>query len=363
MDYAARRAALQTLTGTDAIAIVPGANMHYFTGLDFHLSERPIIALFTQTDTAFIIPQLEVPQLTRQPDLEPRLFVWTDAEGYEGAFNAAVEALGLRGGLLGVDEANMRVFEWLAFEQADPTLRLRSLGQALRGIRSHKTADEVAAMQQAITLSEAALEKLVAWVTPGKTEREIAAQLDALLVEAGSQGLAFGSLVQTGPNSALPHGGVTDRAVGVGEFLLIDFGGRYAHYPADITRTFCVGAPSEDMRRIYDAVLRANRAALAVTRPGVPCGAVDQAARAVIEEAGYGEYFIHRTGHGLGLEGHELPQVAPGVEDVLEEGMVFTIEPGVYVPGVGGVRIEDDVLVTADGARELTSFPRELRVL
>lgn len=363
MDYAKRRAKLANFKGVDVVALVPGANMHYFTGLDFHLSERPVVALVAGEDIAFIIPELEVPQLSRQPDMEARTFVWTDKDGYFGAFEEAVNALGLRGGMLGVDEATMRVFEWLAFENADPTLRLFKLGQPLRKIRSHKTPEELASMQKAIDISQQALDKLLSWVHPGHTEREIAAQLDGYLVEAGCQGLAFGSHVQTGPNSALPHGGVTDRALAMGDFLLIDYGGTFEHYPADITRTFSMGAPSEQMRTIYDTVLRANRAALAAVKPGVTCGEVDKAARSVIEAAGFGEYFIHRTGHGLGLEIHELPQIAEGVDDVLEPGMVFTIEPGIYIQGVGGVRIEDNVVVTDDGVRELTSYPRELRVL
>jgi Xaa-Pro dipeptidase len=364
MDTSARRAQL-AFDDVDVVAIVPGANMQYFVGLDFHLSERPIIALIASGGEAvsFIIPELEVPQLARVPDLEARTFVWNDTEGFAGAFAAALRELGLAGGRLGVDEATMRVFESMAFQAADPSAQIRPVGARLRGVRAVKSPEEVAAMQAAIDRSQAALDKLLAWFTPGKTERQIAAQLDIFLGEAGCQGLAFGSLIQGGPNSALPHGGVTDRAVENGDFLLIDYGGRFDHYPADITRTFSVGAPTGEMRAIYDAVLRANRAALEAARPGVPCGEVDRAARAVIEAAGYGAYFIHRTGHGLGLEGHELPQIASGVADVLKPGMVFTIEPGIYVPGLGGVRIEDDVVVTDDGVRELTSYPRELRVL
>jgi Xaa-Pro dipeptidase len=212
-------------------------------------------------------------------------------------------------------------------------------------------------------LSEEALDNLLAWVEPGMSERMIAAKLSVELEAHGSQGHAFTPLVQTGPNSALPHGFLSDRILQRDEFLLIDYGGRYENYPADITRTFCIGTPSEEMQKIYDTVRRANEAAIQAVKPGVTCGEIDKAAREVIEEAGYGQYFIHRTGHGLGLEGHELPQIAAGVEERLQPGMVFTIEPGIYIPNLGGVRIEDNVAVTDSGVDVLTSYPKQLEIV
>ena len=362
--YIERQEKLRGVRGVDAVALVPGANLVYFTGLHFHLSERPIVALFMPGgEAAFIVPELELPQLNARPDLAARTFVWTDAGGFEGAFGEAVTALGLRGGTLGVDGMTMRVSEWLAFKRVDETLRVKPVERELIAIRARKTAEEVDAMRRAVRLSEKALETLLEEIKPGMTERAVAARLSELLRAQGGEGEAFGALVQTGPNSALPHGGVSDRALQEGEFLLIDFGGKVGGYPADITRTFCLGAPSEEMVRIHDAVLRANRAAVGAAEPGVPMGALDRAARGVIEEAGYGPLFIHRTGHGLGLEIHEpIPQIAAGVADLLEPGMAFTIEPGVYVPGLGGVRIEDDVVVTETGVEVLTGFSRGLAI-
>ncbi|MCU0498614.1 MAG: aminopeptidase P family protein [Anaerolineae bacterium] len=360
MDYAARRAKLKQLPDSDTIAIVPGANLHYFTGLNYHLSERPIIALFRDQELSMIVPQLEVPQLQQRNDLEARTFVWNDTDGYQGAFNSAVEALQIK--TLGVDEKTMRLFEWLAFLEADLNLKLEEHGYGLLLIRAQKEPAEVAAMREAIRISQAALDETLKQVQTGMSEREIGALLDQTLMTRGSQGLAFRALVQIGENSALPHGGVTDRVLKEGEFMLIDFGGMYEHYPADITRTFCLGTPTPEMQKIYDTVVAANQAAIAAIKPGVECGEVDQAARSVIEAAGYGEYFIHRTGHGLGLEVHELPQIAPGVEDRLLPGMVFTVEPGIYIPGLGGVRIEDNVLVTGTGVEVLTNYPYNLRL-
>ncbi len=362
MDYHARLNKLRQITGADAIALVPGANQKYFTGFDFHTSERPTIALWVDGDLSFIIPRLEVPQLNARHDVEVRTFIWTDEEGYEGAFRQAVETLGLQGKTIGVDDRTMRLFEWAGFAQADAGIRSHPVGLDLLLIRSQKDSAEIAAMRQAITISEQALNNILPRIQPGMTERDIASMLDNELLALGTQGFAFRALVQTGPNSALPHGGTTDRQLQEGEFLLIDYGGMYQQYPADITRTFCVGQPSAEMQKIYDTVLAANQAAIRAAGPGVTCGAVDKAARDVITAAGYGEYFIHRTGHGLGLEVHELPQMAGGVEQPLLPGMVFTVEPGIYIPGVGGVRIEDNVAITQDGVEVLTSFPYQLQL-
>lgn len=363
INYAQRQDKLRQIEGVDAVLIVPGANMRYFTGLNFHLSERPIIAFITPDGAlSLIAPQLEVPQLNVWPDLEARAFAWTDTDGYRGAFRQAIEELGLRGKTLGVDGMTMRVTEWLAFLEVDPSLRIKPVERDIIKIRAIKTPEEIELMRQATRRSEAALDKLLAWVQPGMTERQIAARLTDELAAQGCSGLAFESLVQTGPNSALPHGNTTDRVLQRDDLLLIDYGGTVDGYPADITRTFCLGTPTAEMQTIYDTVLAANEAAKAVVQPGVAMGAVDRAARDVIEAAGYGQYFIHRTGHGLGLDVHEpIPQIAAGVEDVLEAGMAFTIEPGIYIPGMGGVRIEDNVVVTAGGADVLTVYPRQLR--
>jgi Xaa-Pro dipeptidase len=360
MDYAQRREKLASLGDVDVVALVPGANMTYYTGLHYHLSERPIIALIAGDQLSLIVPELEVPQVMARSDLEARLFTWNDRDGYAGAFAEAVRELGLERATLGVDDQTMRVFEFLAFQDAAPAIRLHKVGTRLLNLRASKDSGEVEAMREAIRRSEAALDDLLAWVTPGVTERQIAAKLDTLLLEHGCHGLSFGTLIQSGPNSALPHGGVTDRPLTDQDFLLIDFGGKYNDYPADITRTVCLGTPTAEMQKIYDTVLAANRAAIAAAKPGVAWGDIDKAARTVINDAGYGDYFIHRLGHGLGLEVHELPQMAEGQTNTLQPGMIFTVEPGIYIPGIGGVRIEDNVVVTDSGVDVLTSYPRTL---
>lgn len=366
IDYKARHAQLAALArerGVDAVLLVPGSNMLYFTGLHTHTSERPIIALFTADGMSIIIPNLETPKVDSRPDLGARVFGWGDIEGYVGAFQAALDTLGLRGKRLGIDGMTMRVTEWLTFQQLDPTLTVVPVERDLIGIRAHKQPDEIAAMRSAIRIAEQALEQLTDWVQPGMSEALIARRLQDEMIALGAEGLAFDTLIQSGPNSSSPHGTVTDRKVAEGDFLLIDYGCTVDGYPSDITRTFVIGTPTDEMKTIYDTVLKANEAARAVAGPGVPMEAVDQAARSVIEAAGYGQYFTHRTGHGLGLDVHEpIPQIATGVKELLEPGMTFTIEPGIYIPGLGGVRIEDNMLVTDSGVETMTSFPRDWRV-
>ena len=361
IDYAARQAKLNGLA--DVAALVPGTSMQYFTGLDFHLSERPIIAFFMGERLSFIIPELEVPKLRDGlGDREIEIFQWTDEDWYEGAFIEAVQQLGLAGGSVGLDDMTMRAFEWLTLQRSAGRMGLQPirLGQDILKIRAIKEAGEIELIRAAIQLSERALASTLSQVQPGHTEREIADLLEKELIAAGAQGLSFSPLVLIGERAALPHGNSGDRQLGPDDTLLIDFGGLKGGYPADITRTFCFGQPSDQLNELYDIVLRANRAAIAVAGPGVPCQEVDRAAREIIMEAGYGDHFIHRLGHGLGLDVHELPQMANGVEEPLEVGMVFSVEPGIYLPDENGVRIEDLCLVTEDGVEVLTSFPRAL---
>lgn len=360
-DYLSRQSALKGIEGVDAVAIVPGANMTYFTGLSFFLSERPIIALFTEDGLSVILPKLEAPKLSERPDLDAHGFEWTDEEGYMGAIEKAVNDLGLRGKTIGVDGMTMRVTELFAFLRVDGSIGVKQIENDLTNIRAIKRPDEVDAMRRAIAVSEKALHNLLGWIKPGMTERQIAQRLSADMNALGGQGDAFSPLIQGGPNSAIPHGEMTDRPIQEGEAIIVDFGCKVDNYPSDITRTFCLGPIPAELQKIYDIVLKANEAGRNIAGPGIEMQAVDRATRSVIDAAGYGQYFIHRTGHGLGIDGHEpIPQIASGMTDLLKPGMAFTIEPGIYVPGFGGVRIEDNVVITDKGVEVLTSFPRTI---
>jgi Xaa-Pro dipeptidase len=253
----------------------------------------------------------------------------------------------------------MRVLELRALERVAPAIRFVSLEERLPGLRVRKDEREVAAMRRAIAITERALHNLIAQPLMGMTERQIASRLEREMMDAGADAVEF-VIVVGGPNSADPHAEPSDRLVRAGDFLTIDCGLRKDGYPSDITRTFVLGETSAEMVAIYEAVLRANSAGRLAVRAGVAAQDVDRAARRAIVDAGYGDRFIHRTGHGLGIEVHEPPYIVEGNEQRLEPGMVFTVEPGIYIPGLGGVRIEDNVVVTDRGVDCLTSFPREL---
>jgi len=232
-------------------------------------------------------------------------------------------------------------------------------------LRMTKDETEITCMRRAIDIAERALQRLLDEnaIRPGQTEQQVAADLQIALLREGGQGEAFSPIVVAGPNSALPHAGPSDRAMEAGDLVTIDWGAVYDGYRSDITRTFVLGRLAPEVEPIYDAVLAANEAARLAIRPGLPAQEVDRVARWAITVAGYGDYFTHRTGHGLGLETHEPPYMVEGNLDLLRPGMTFTVEPGIYVPGLGGVRIEDDVRVTEQGVETLTTLPRDLMIL
>jgi Xaa-Pro dipeptidase len=227
-----------------------------------------------------------------------------------------------------------------------------------------KDAAEIDAMQRAVKIAETALEATLAQVKVGMTERAVAGILIQELYNNGCDPeLPFLPIIAAGPNSANPHATVSDRKIAAGDLLLFDWGANVDGYFSDLTRTFAVGEISEEFKRIYEVVKLANQAGRVAAKPGAPCSAVDDAARKAITDAGFGQYFTHRTGHGLGMEAHEDPYMRAGNSLKLEPGMTFTVEPGIYLDGRGGVRIEDNVVITTDGARTLSSFPRELRMI
>ncbi|MBX7254130.1 MAG: Xaa-Pro peptidase family protein [Candidatus Promineofilum sp.] len=347
--------------GLDGVALMPGPNLFYVSGMHVHLSERPIL-LFVPADDApaIIIPTLEAMKAEAAGIPADRIFAWDDAEGYAGAFQRACAHLELTDYLLGVEALHMRVLEMQMLQRYAPGLQIAHAEPALSALRSVKDAAEIASMEKAIAVAERALQRILPRIKVGLSERQVAAMLTQELLASGADSIAFGPIVAAGPNAALPHATPTDRKLQRGDLLIIDWGVFVDDYPSDLTRTFAVGEIDPELRRIYNTVLLANEQARQATRPGVSGRDVDTAARDVIDDAGYGEYFIHRTGHGLGLEIHEPPDASPANRQPLAAGNVFTVEPGIYLPGRGGVRIEDNVVVTADGCRTLTSFPREL---
>ena len=352
--------------GVDCLALVPGFNLRYLTGKDFMLLERPLIAFIPadeDREPVLVIPSLEVPNWSSNAPFGARILPWDDETGpFEAMRQAATALSGLRS--MAVEFLRMRLLEHNLITESMPDALVVRGETVLSPLRVRKDAEEISSLRRAVAVAEAALEHVVADVMVGATEREMANRLTSALLMGGSEGIPFEALVQSGPRAALPHGRTGDRPLSASEILLIDFGATVGGYHSDITRTF-VAAPGSDarLREVYSVVQAANQAGRAAVRPGVSCHDVDRAARQVVEAAGYGEHFIHRTGHGLGLDIHEDPGIVAGNHTLIEEGMVFTIEPGVYLEGWGGVRVEDDVVVTSDGCESLTSFSRELRVV
>ena len=241
--------------------------------------------------------------------------------------------------------------------------RLVNVGARVGALRVVKDSDELQAMRRAAAIAEEALEAAVAGGLAGRTEREVAWAIEAAVHRAGGDDLAFPTIVATGPHGALPHAIPGDAVMAPGDLVVIDMGARLDGYHSDITRTFAVGEVDDDARAVYEVVLRAQLAGLAAVRDGVACRGVDAAARHVIEDAGYGASFGHGTGHGVGLEIHEQPRVGRLSGDRLASGAVITVEPGIYLEGRYGVRIEDTVVVTDGGCERLTVSAKGLRVV
>lgn len=237
---------------------------------------------------------------------------------------------------------------------------VQSVDQFVEDIRQVKDDEEIRRIEASQQLTDAAFDHILGFVRVGATEWDVALELEYFMRRNGSDGVAFPPIVASGPNSALPHAKVTHRAIGTGEFVKMDFGARVDGYCADMTRTVVVGTASERHREIYDAVLRANLAGIASVRAGRAGSAIDAAAREVITKAGFGELFGHGLGHGLGMEVHEAPTVGPRGKKSVLQNSVITIEPGVYEPGFGGVRIEDLVVVESERGRVLTRSPKDL---
>lgn len=348
----------------DALALNAGPTQTYFTGLHFHLMERPAVVLLSANQSpVMVLPEFEKAK-TADLGFDLRTVTYgEDPAEWQASFDKAAKLLG-SAKRIGVEELRLRVMELRYLEAAHKGAQFEAAEPLIAQMRARKDEGEVAAMQRAAEIAEAALEATLAKVKVGMTEKAIAAELIQQLYAHGCDPeLPFLPIVATGANSANPHATVSDRKVQTGDLLLFDWGANVDGYFSDLTRTFAVGEPDPELKRIYEVVKLANQAGRDAAKPGAPCSAVDDAAREVIEDSNYGKFFTHRTGHGLGLEPHEEPYMRAGNNLKLEPGMTFTVEPGIYLDGRGGVRIEDNVVITQDGARTLSSFPRDLRVI
>ncbi len=349
----------------DAVVVNPGASLKYLTGLDFHLMERPVILFIPKNEKPrIILPKLEAAKLeSLDSAIVPHLF-GDDPSQWGQVFQEALNAFQGKNMRVGVEPTRLRFLELSFLRQVLLDADFVDGSALFSGLRMHKDENEIKKMRKAAEIAENALLATLRKVRIGQTEKEIAAELLIQLYQHGSdQELPFAPIVSTGPNSANPHASPTDRKLAEGDLLLIDWGASFEGYASDITRCFFAGTPSDRLLDIAETVQRANHYAVSAGKMGMKAGEIDHIARQEIEESGYGDYFIHRTGHGLGMEAHEPPFIFADNDQILEKGMVFTVEPGIYLPGEGGVRIEDDVVVTEEGLLSLTSLPREVMTI
>jgi Xaa-Pro aminopeptidase len=336
----------------DALILTPGAAMRYLTGFSEPAFERLLCVIVTDAHPPlFITPALNAEQARANPAGISDIRAWTDSEGWEQAFRNVAGELGLGRARVGVDEYMPARFLLPAFDTISAE-RVAGAGPVFADLRSVKDADELAIMQRAANLTDRAYHAAAGACRPGITEAELARVVSDTIHEGGGE-LAFDTIVGSGPNSALPHHGAGNRRVEEGEIVLFDLGARVDYYCGDITRVVSMGPPASDASAIYDIVFKAHTDAVEAVRPSAPASAIDSVARASIESAGYGELFFHRTGHGIGLDDHEAPNIVQGNDARLQPGNCFSVEPGIYIAGRFGIRLENIVTVTETGFRVL----------
>lgn len=345
--------------GADLVAIGPGSHMDWLLGFHPHADERPCLLLVGKTDEAFLMPSLNAEGSREMTDIA--FHTWSDDEGPVAALASAMEAAGAtRAGKVVLDETMRADFALLLLE-ALPGAGHAFTDTTLGRLRMRKDAGELEKLKMNAGIADRAMQKAFATIRPGIAELEIAQAIRDHFASEGATPAFW--IVGSGPNGAFPHHQTGHRKLQEGDAVVIDIGGRKQGFPSDITRMAAVGRAPDGYGEVHAVVERAVQSAMQAARPGMKAKAVDAAARGVIAEAGYGEYFVHRTGHGMGIDGHEPPYITATSETVLEEGMVFSIEPGIYIPGRFGIRLEDIVILRADGPERLSELPRDLTVV
>ncbi|MBN9310302.1 MAG: aminopeptidase P family protein [Devosia sp.] len=345
--------------GVDLVVLAPSAHMDWLVGFHPLLCERPCLLLVGPEREAFLMPALNA-EGSRESTAIP-FHVWADDVGPVEAFAAALADVGSNSASHVVLDETMRIDFAALVLDALPWARRSFTDDTLSYLRMRKDHREYAALKMNALLADRAMQAGFAALRPGMTEKQLAAIIfDHFASEGARPDFA---VVAAGSNGAFPHHHTGDRVLAEGDAVVIDIGGTKGGFPSDITRMAVVGRPPEGYGQIHTIVERAVQAALKAARPGVLARDVDAAARKVITDAGYGEYFVHRTGHGMGIGGHEPPYITATSDTVLAEGMVFSIEPGIYIPGRFGLRLEDIVILREDGPEILSSLPRDVHVV
>ena len=335
----------------DGFLVTDLLNIRYISGFTGSYAVALIIhnSAFLLTDSRYAQQASE-----ESPDFTLELI----ERGWTGPAKALIERLDLC--RVGFEGHSLNHRDWRELSSGLPSRELVDAEDPIGRLRMVKDESELAAIREGVRIADLAYEHISRFIEPGMAERGVTVEFDCFMRKAGAEKEAFDTLVASGPRSALPHGKPTDRKIAEGELVLLDFGARWHGYHSDITRTVVLGKADSKQQEIYDIVLEAQAAGIHAIKSGIAGGEVDAIARKVIEEKDYGQYFGHGLGHGLGLDVHDGRILGKNSEIILEAGMVVTVEPGIYIPGWGGIRIEDDVLVTGSGSEVLTTSPRAL---
>jgi Xaa-Pro aminopeptidase len=349
--------------GIDVLLVSPGTDLRYLTGYDALPLERlTCLVLPVAAEPFLVVPRLELPAAQAAlaeggPELELVAYDETD-----DPYALIARRLPPTVRVAGVDD-HMWAAKVLAFRAAMSTVEQTLAGRVLRELRMRKSPEEVESLRRAAAAIDHVHAQMAQWLRPGRTEHEVAADIRDAIVAAGHATAEF-AIVAAGPNAASPHHEPADRIIQPGDVVVVDIGGRMPDgYCSDSTRTYAIGEPPAEFAAYYEVLRTAQEAQVAAVRPGLSASALDAIGRDMIAAAGYGEYFVHRTGHGIGLDVHEEPYIVAGSDLALEPGMAFSVEPGIYLPGRHGARIEDIVVCTVDGAERLNHADRTLVVL
>jgi Xaa-Pro aminopeptidase len=363
-DRLARLAELAGTSGADVVLITPGPDLAYFVGHSIGSHERlTCLVVPANGGPSLLVPTLERPGWAGSPveRMNVSIGTWTDGQD---PYAALADLLPADARVLSVDY-HMPAVHALNAQAIVPGAELTLAGETIAQLRMRKSSDEVTALAAAGAAIDRVQARIAEWLRPGRSENEVAADIAAAIVDEGHERPDF-VIVGSGPNGASPHHEASDRVIRAGDVVVIDIGGPMpSGYFSDCTRTYVVAgdAVPDRVREVYEVVRAAQAAGVAAVRPGVSAESIDAASRSVIEAAGFGEYFITRTGHGIGLEVHEHPYLVAGNSITLEAGMAFSVEPGIYLPGEFGVRIEDIVVVGESGALLMNKAPTELIVV
>lgn len=346
-----------SLLEDESVGLLLTSRYSRFYGTEYDIAEG--VAIVTKagcryfTDSRYIesaqngIKDFEVLQIDRQNPYSKRI-------------NEAIADFGVE--TLGYEEDYLTVSELLYYEK-NLQAKLEPMNRKINGFRAVKEPWELDLMRKAQEITDKAFSEVLTKIKAGMTEKEVQTELIYCLYKNGADNLAFDPIVVSGPKTSMPHGVAGQRVIQEGDFITMDFGALYGSYCADMTRTVAVGYATEEMKKVYETVLKAQKAAIAATKAGVKGKEVDAVARQIIAEAGYGEYFGHGYGHGLGMEVHEAPSCSPSGDTVMEVNMICSAEPGIYLPGKFGVRIEDVVIFKEDGCEDITTSPKNLIIL